>query len=170
MADKTESSAKEREHLLGLLKSYRTGMLTTMDAAKVFHARPMQIARVDEDCAIWFMTGTDSGKVDEIEADPRVSVTLHSLSADVALAGDAGLVRDRELIKQLWSEPWRVWFPDGPDDPTIVLVKVLPDHAEYWDRSGGKGVRYMLRAARAYLAGTRPHGTPPKEHAFVEKL
>lgn len=168
--DGKRDPAKEKAHLLQLLRGYRTGMLTTLDAGKMFHSRPMHVARVDDDCSMWFMTSTESGKAEEIEADPRVAVTLHSSAADVALAGDAGLVRDREKIREMWSEAWRVWFPDGPEQADLVLVKVLPDHAEYWDRSGGKGVRYLLRAVRAYATGTRPGDLPPKEHGFVPKI
>ena len=39
-------------------------------------------------------------------------------------------------MKAIWKEPYKVWFPKGPDDPEIVLVEVDLMEAEYWDNRG----------------------------------
>ncbi len=70
------------------------------------------------------------------------------------------------MIDRLWSEPWRVWFPDGKDDPNLVLLKVEPTGGEYWDNSGLEGMKYVFEGLKAVLKGERPE-TDATQHAKV---
>jgi hypothetical protein len=36
-----------------------------------------------------------------------------------------------------------------------VLLKIVPTHGEYWDNSGVAGLRYLIKAGKAYLQGDR---------------
>ena len=45
----------------------------------------------------------------------------------------AELVRDRGKIKELWKPVLKAWFPDGPDQADVALLKVNVTKAEYWD-------------------------------------
>ena len=38
--------------------------------------------------------------------------------------GRARIVDDPAQIHALWSEGFRVWFPDGPDSPNIALLAI----------------------------------------------
>jgi general stress protein 26 len=49
------------------------------------------------------------------------------------------------------------WFPDGPDDDGVVLLKVEADSAEYWDSPGGR-VATAISFAKAKLTGERYSG------------
>ena len=80
---------------------------------------------------------------------------MQSSSTYLSLSGKALLYRDRELISRLWKEPWKVWFPQGEDDPDIVLLKVTAVDGEYWDNSGFSGLKYLFAAGKAYLKGER---------------
>jgi general stress protein 26 len=51
----------------------------------------------------------------------------------VSISGTAQLVHDRNKIKELWKPVLKAWFPDGPDQPDVVLLKVKMTKAEYWD-------------------------------------
>ena len=62
------------------------------------------------------------------------------------------LQRDPAHIKRLWKEAFKVWFK-GPDDPTIVLIRLIPTEAEYWDNSGLQGLKLALKSAAAYVTG-----------------
>jgi hypothetical protein len=35
-----------------------------------------------------------------------------------------------------WNSAVEAWFPQGPDDDSVVLIKVQADSAEYWDSPG----------------------------------
>ncbi|MBL6749220.1 MAG: pyridoxamine 5'-phosphate oxidase family protein, partial [Nevskia sp.] len=50
--------------------------------------------------------------------------------------------------RKLWKPHQRAFFPLGPDDPSLVLLRVKPERAEYWERSSGAVVNAigMVRA------------------------
>jgi len=140
-----------------LLQTFHTAMLVTHMGDGTLHARPMEIALAGKDCHVWFFTGIDSPKTAEIRQDEEVLLTFQKdHQRYLSLSGTADLVTDRDTIASLWKEPYRVWFPEGVNDPDLALVHVIPAYAEYWDNSGTEGVRYLYEAAKAYLKGTTP--------------
>jgi hypothetical protein len=56
------------------------------------------------------------------------------------------------------ASTWSVeaWFPDGPDDPNIRLLKVDVSSTEYWDSSGRLAT--LISFAKAKIAGERYSG------------
>jgi general stress protein 26 len=74
----------------------------------------------------------------------------------VSISGRAVAVDDARKVAEVWNEAWRVWFPGGKDDPSLVLLKVQGDEGEYWYNSGVSGIKYLIAAGKAYLSGTKP--------------
>jgi general stress protein 26 len=157
-----------RTHLLSLLKEFDTGILTSVAPDGSLHARPLRVASTEPEGTLWFPTTISSPKVDEIQADRTVSVTFQSRAIYLAFSGTASVVRDRAKIDEVWSEPMKVWFPEGKDDPELVLLRVALDTGEYWDQRGASGLKYMFKAAKAYMTGNRPEADGPDEHGVVE--
>jgi general stress protein 26 len=146
--------------LAQVVESFDSAMLVTRAGNGELHARPMGLADVEaDDTDLWFATGMSS-KVDELLGDPNVVVTLQGKSKFATISGKARLVRDRATIDAKWKESWKVWFPDGKDDPNLCLIKVEATRGEFWDLSGTKGVRYLWEAAKALVQGKRPEGVP----------
>lgn len=161
--------AEQRDHFISLLKNLRTAMLVTHHGENGFHARPMAIAGVEADGFLWFFTATDTLKVHEIEDDLNVHLTAQDGdSTFIALSGHARLVADRAKIAELWSEPFRVWFPGGKDDPTIELIGVRPTVGEFWDNSGLNRAKYLWEAAKAYVSGTTPTVEEGEQHGVAQ--
>lgn len=162
--------AEKREHLEKLIGKFDTAMLVTRSADGGMRARPLAIARTLEDGNLYFATAADSPKVDEIAADPHVNVTMQDGGRYVSLSGLARLVRDRGLVERLWSEPWKVWFPQGKDDPSLRVLVVEPTEAAFWDNSGAHGLKYMFEAAKAYVTGTQPRSDDDESHTARVKM
>ena len=40
------------------------------------------------------------------------------------------------MIHEAWKPTFKIWFPEGADDPNIVLLHVKGEDAEYWDSAG----------------------------------
>lgn len=129
-----ENATGSRAELCAMLKQFRTALLVTHDEAGRPRARPLAIAKVEEDGTIWFATAVHSPKVLEITKDAAVAVICHRDrdEAWISLSGAAMLSRDRAKIAELWDVGMKAWFT-GPDDPALLLVKVTPMHAEYYD-------------------------------------
>ena len=157
---KTQSpsaSENQREHFISLLRKFHTAMLVTSSREVGFHARPMAIAQVEDSGRIWFLTAADSPKVREIERDSQVTVTAQDgESCFLTLTGRATLLDDPNKVAEIWHEPYRVWFPDGPTDPSIELISIDPNRGEFWDYSGFQRASYLWEAAKAYVTGTLP--------------
>lgn len=170
------------QKIYDLLDTFRTVMLVshavtpseapageaTGDRESEITSRPMGVARLEEDCTMHFMTDADSAKVYEIRENPVVHVIAQdSNDRFVSVRGTARVSNDRALIRDLWSEPYKVWFPDGPESPEIRVVTVSPTQGEYWDNHGKNKIKYLLEAAKAYATGTRPENSKD-EYGRVE--
>jgi general stress protein 26 len=161
----TSPDTKLRE----LLEDFDVAMLATRTSEGQLRARPMALAEVEPDGTLWFLTDRHSAKVDEIERDVQVLVTMQSKMKFVSLSGTATPVEDRARVARLWKLEWQAWFPGGKDDPNLVLLRVVGDAGEYWDNSGTSGVKYLVEAGKALLTGTRPDvGGDPKVHGKVD--
>ena len=140
--------------LRSLLKSLPVAMFNTVAHDGSVVARPLQALEFDEDGVLWFATGLDSEKATEIRARPHVGLSFadHHANRFVSVSGPARLVHDREKINALWSPAMSVFFPQGKDDPNLVLVRVEIERAEYWD-GPATFVGKLLYLAAAAITG-----------------
>ena len=99
------------------------GMLTTDDDGH-FVSRPMAQQEVEFDGDLWFFAERDSRKVAHIAANPHVGVTLTSNDTWISIDGEAEIVEDKAKAKELWNSWVEAWLPQGPEDPSVVLIKV----------------------------------------------
>jgi general stress protein 26 len=130
-------------HLAELIEGIPYVSFTSVRGDGSLHSRPMAVQEQDFDGSLWFFTGQDSAKVDEIGADAHVSVAFADPGRNkwVSIAGTARLVTDRAKIRELWSRPVEAFFPGGPDDPNVALLHVEARTAWYWDGPSSKIVR-----------------------------
>ena len=151
-----------------LLSDFDTAMLIT-HGGEFAHARPMGIAAVEPNCDVWFFTERGSPKIHEIQDDDNVLIVCQDPRGRyITLAGRAELVAERAKAQQLWSDSFKTWFPAGVNDPTLLLICVHAEEAEYWDNSGAKTVRYYFEAAKARLRGSKQEVKDGEQHGRVE--
>jgi general stress protein 26 len=162
----TNTSADEK--FFALLKTFDTAMLTTMDGAQQMHARPMAIAEVEASGDLIFFTDRASGKVLELERCPEVCVICQEgWKKSLTLSGRAELFVDTQKAEQLWRKTYQTWFPGGPTDPSLLMIRVRGARGEYWDNSGLQGVKYMVQAVKALSTKTHPDPDSVDEHGKV---
>ncbi|WP_442506034.1 pyridoxamine 5'-phosphate oxidase family protein [Novipirellula sp. SH528] len=142
--------------LIELIDDFDQAMLVTRAVNGALTARPMAVAQVEDDGDLWFVTDRNSGKVADLMLDEDVAVTMQGSSKFVSLSGKAHAVDDQAKIDELWNEAWKVWFPEGKTSPSLVLLRVEPTRGEYWDNAGLTGLKYLVKAGKAYLQGDRP--------------
>ena len=152
----SEPSADDKhEKLRKILDDFRVAMTVTVGNDGALIARPMSIARMDDDGTMYFATSVGTEKVHEVVEDSRMAVTVQSKGAYAAVNGKATVSRDRKLIEALWSDAWKPFFPGGPSDPDIVIVTFRPESGEYWDQGGMKKISYLFRALTAAVKRER---------------
>ncbi len=162
------SSNYTRDHAAALsdkIGSMRFAMFTTRDASGHLVSQPMTNQQVDDEGGLWFYTRTTTELWENIAHEPEVNVSFANSddSTYVSVSGRAERVVDRSQIKALWNAMVQAWFPAGPEDEHVVLVRVMPHAAEYWDSNDSKMVR-MFAMAKAAVTGSTPdvdgdHGT-----------
>lgn len=142
-------------------------MFVTIGPAGRPEARPMHIARVEEEASdIWFFTAKGNTLIEELKEEATALLVFQNEnSAYLSLRGKARIIEDRKRIKELWKEPYRVWFPGGPEDSEIALIAVDPIDAEYWDNRGMNKLEYAFEAAKAYVKGEKPKVDDIAQHA-----
>ena len=141
----------------GLLEGERFAMLTTVDPDGTLMSRPMALQEVEFDGDLWFYAERGSRKLRQIAETPQVNVTVMSGSSWVSLTGHASVVVDEERKKGLWNAGVEAWFPGGPEDPDVVLLRVDADSAQYWDTPGGR-IASIFSFAKAKATGRRYEG------------
>ena len=150
-------TTEDTQKVATLLKGARIAMLTTVVGDGTLTSRPMALQEVEFDGDLWFFSEKNSPKIATLATHPQVNVTVGSGSSWVSLAGTAVVVEDEAKKKELWNAGVGAWFPNGPEDPEVVLLKVEAASAEYWDTPGGR-VASVLSFAKAKLTGERYDG------------
>ena len=146
------------ERLKSLTEGIDFCMLTTINGGQL-RSRPMSTQEMDESGDLWFFTSDRTHKVDEIEADSRVNAAYSKIDDNlyVSVSGRASLVKDRQKIEELWNPILKAWFPEGLDDPTLSLLKVSIEEAEYWDSPNSKIVQ-LYGFVKAIVTGNPADG------------
>jgi general stress protein 26 len=147
-------SDEQTRKVAELLKGERFGFLTTITRDGRLTSRPMTLQEVEFDGDLWFFAERGSTPVEHIAASPEVNVGVGSGGSWVSLTGDAVVVEDVAKKRELWNSAVDAWFPQGPDDDSVVLIKVQADSAEYWDSPGGR-LATLFSFVKAKATGER---------------
>ena len=145
-----------RTKVAELLKGEKIAMLTTTDELGRLGSRPMALQEVEFDGDLWFFAERDSGPVATLALHPQVNVSVASGGTWVSVAGTAQVVDDTAKKRELWNAGAEAWLPQGPDDPSVVLIKVTGETAEYWDTPGR--ISTALSFAKSKVTGERFSG------------
>jgi general stress protein 26 len=138
-----------------LLKDQRLGFLTTTMPDGRLTSRPMALQEVEFDGDLWFFAEQDAPWLTHIASSPQVNVGAGSGGSWISLTGTAEITADVAKKKELWNKGVEAWLPQGPEDPSVVLVKVHGDTAEYWDSPGNR-LATALSFVKAKATGAQP--------------
>jgi general stress protein 26 len=131
------------------MEQINTCMLISHDGESI-RARPMHARPRESERAVYFLTSATGGKDEEIREDEHVCLTFAEPNDGkyLTVQGNARVLNDRELIRALWNTAAQAWW-EGPDDPSVRVIEVTPDSAEYWDRPHGLVHRTQFAIAAA---------------------
>ena len=122
-----------------MLKQIDICIFTTTGDGGELHARPMSNNRqVEWDGDSWFFAPADGRLVAELKGNPT-AVTVYRADGEytfVSLSGEATVETDADLKKRFWLAELERWFPNGPDDPNVALIRFDARHAEWWGEKG----------------------------------
>ncbi|MEO5778199.1 pyridoxamine 5'-phosphate oxidase family protein [Arthrobacter oryzae] len=137
-----------------IINDSHIGMFTTINENGSLVSRPLAVQDVEDDGDLWFFTSEETSQVAHVRANPVVNVSFGKRTEWVSVAGTAELVTDRAKIHAMWNQAVEAWFPDGPDTPGVVLLRVDSDSAEYWTSPGGTAAT-VLQWVKSKATGSR---------------
>lgn len=135
------------------LQGQRIAMLTVRQADGLLVSRPMTPQAMDADGAIWILVA--HGVTTEAVAQPgpggndavNLAFSDERRATYISIAARATLVEELARKQALWSLMARRWFPGGPEDPSLALLRLQPQRAELWDGPSSGTLRALVFAA-----------------------
>lgn len=143
------------ETIAKLIKASKIALVTTQASDGALHSRPLGVQEAEFDGDLWFFTPHPSEKTEEIAAHPQVNAAFESGKGYLSISGTASVVQDAAKIDELWSTSAEGWFEQGRDDPSVALLRIEADSAEYWSVDDPKAV-VLFKVAKAALTGGTP--------------
>lgn len=131
-----------------LLLTFDRAMLVSR-CGDAMRARPTTLAHTRDTRRIWLLCGILGDGLHDVDGDPNVSVVLQDGCRFCSVSGTARVVRHARETVASATRRGRV---------LLTLIEVVPRFAEYWDRSGGKGVKLEAEkgAERSAPAAAKP--------------
>jgi general stress protein 26 len=128
-----------------LIGGMAIAILTTMSPDNSLHSCPMAAHGVEPPGVLWFLSSSNTDKVEAVKTIQRVNVAFvdHPAQRYVSVSGFCQLVRDHVKAKELWRDIYKSWFPGGLEDPDLILMKVDVQQAEYWNATEGRMVQLL---------------------------
>lgn len=167
MPDRSSSREDIVSRFIDLASDIEVAMLTTVSSDHSLHSRPMLTLKPITLQELWFFTRADSTKAEEIERQRQVALTFSNPVRHryVAVSGQAAILRDDQKARELWVPIAALWFPGGPEDTHLRLLRVNPRTIEYWDAEE-KRMKVLFDAARAAFGAPTP--PPANEPTRIE--
>jgi general stress protein 26 len=140
-----------------IIEKVGIGMLTTRFSGGL-RARPLEPRPDRGEGTIYFVTDVRGAKDDEIEAAPEVCLIVidHKDKAYLSITGRATVSRDDAKATAIWKRTDTLWWPDGPADPNVRVLRLVPEKAELWDGPSNAAVA-AFEFAKARLTGEKPN-------------
>lgn len=141
----------ERKEIWRRIEDARIAFFTTLSEEGGLRARPLTTQRVEAETSLWFCVARSGDLARDAQANPRTLVT-YSNEGDrfyASLTGTAHVIIDPAKAREMWSKLNEAWFPGGPDDPDLALLRVDVDHGETWEPTTNKLMQFLSIAAAA---------------------
>lgn len=125
---------KKARILAEKLKGIPIAMLVT-SAGHKFHSRPMYTFELKDDGIIWFLISREAAQTYLTSNEGNVLLNYSNPQTDlyISVYGKAEISDNASKIEELWDNKFKPWFPAGKTDPSLCLLKIDPQEAEYWD-------------------------------------
>ena len=140
-----------------ILEQTGVGMLTTQFGGGM-RARPLDVRPDREAGVIYFVIDERGLKDDEIDACPDVCLAVVNArdKAYLSITGRARVLHAPELTASIWKRADDVWWPSGPLDEHVRVLRLEPHLAELWDGPASPAVA-RREFAKARATGEKPY-------------
>lgn len=156
----------EMEKLNHLIRNIPFAVITTLVDENKLRSFPLLAQDMEFDGSLWFLVSKNSTMLQDLQRHRDINLAYSGNDKCISISGTVELAENRDMVREIWQKPHEAWFPEGPSDPTIQLLKVYVHTAEYWE-SHNSPVYKMIDFVRTSLGKStkaKTHGSLDLEH------
>lgn len=155
MADDTVTPAEAQQEFWKRLRDSMTVMLGINDPGQ--HTQPMTAFPEEDSNTVWFFTRDDIDLARDAGAgrEARMIFATKDSALHADIRGTLDCVRDRARVDKYWGPMVAAWYPQGKDDPHLILLRFVPEEGQVWVSRKGF-IRLAFEVAKANLTHTLP--------------
>ncbi|HEX6858849.1 MAG TPA: pyridoxamine 5'-phosphate oxidase family protein [Caulobacteraceae bacterium] len=156
MTDINDREAVEKR-LWGEIEKLHLGMLGLVDG-EAQHFQPMTPFIEEHAGKIWFFTRADTDLAQDLAAGGRQAMFIvqgGQRDLQACIGGEIRTQMDRARLERFWNPHVAAWYPDGKDDPKLVMLCMDCEEARVWVSEAGP-VRYAYEVAKANMTRDVP--------------
>lgn len=150
MEIKNISTPEEQAHIHNIIEEVKICMCCIKEQKKATKVRPVGTSRMNDDGSIWFLCNKEHYEDNPIKTGSLVELIYSEPGQSHLLTvyGASVVERNHKMVRLLWGPQVNEWFT-GKDDPNILLIKIIPAEAYYWDTTLEHMVALVRLAAAA---------------------
>lgn len=114
-------------------------MFCTNSKGMPFETRPLGTRKVDDDGNIWFLIPDNFSKKIEGMQDDKVQLIYSKPSQTYFLSifGHAKVIKDVLKVDESGNRFAKDLLPEERKNDALALMKITPEHADFWDDQNG---------------------------------
>lgn len=141
------------KNVTDIMSKHPVCMMTTQYSGALF-SHPMTVLKVEDSAETWFFSSVGTSPVENINQHSSVNLCFAQKDTWLSVQGTAVIVNNEPKARDLWNPSLAAFYPDGPGSRDLVLIRVRPDSAQYWETSGG-ALATAFQWAKALAGGER---------------
>jgi general stress protein 26 len=157
---RTFAQRAQQQSVLGIIRTAPLCLVTVVTETGRLVSQPMTPQQVTEAGDVWFVVDLSSEHVRRAASPRPVNLAFGQGSGWLSASGRGHVVRDAAKVRRLWDADAEARFPDGPDDPTVGLLRVHM-RAEHWDGAASLADRDTPRSLAALRRPQADHRMRP---------
>ncbi|MHA2296765.1 MAG: pyridoxamine 5'-phosphate oxidase family protein [Candidatus Hodarchaeales archaeon] len=142
-----------KQFVVQLMETADAAYFTTVDSEGKPYTRAMfnlrnvkqfpkqsKLSSQQDDLLVYISTNTSSTKIEQIKANPAVSVYFSKpkIFNGAMLGGKIEIINDQEIKESLWEDGWERYYPKGVTDEDYTILRLKPEIVRIWSSSRGK--------------------------------
>src|SRR3954463_1269136 len=151
-----QATSDDEQTIEKLVAKASIALVTTVAEDGSLVSRPLAVQQREFDGDLWFFTEDPSPKTAQIRANDQVNVAFQAGHGWLSISGRGSVSKDPAKIDELWTTGAEAWFEGGRADPSVALLRVHAETAEYWT-SKAPMVVTLAKYAKAAVTGGGPH-------------
>lgn len=155
MTHDTATRTDAEKRLWKAIEHHNTGMLGLVGGAETSHFQPMTAFGEPQDGKLWFFTRADSDLVHEMGATAQTMFVYQQKDLQACIGGTLVVDNDRARIDKYWNPVVAAWYPQGREDPQLVLLRLDAVDAQVWITDAGP-VKFAWEIAKANATKSEP--------------